>query len=75
MDRCYGRALKLMPESSSLWYDLGLNYYHQACLPPCLQEMEHNTLLLLLEKALQVQNSPGWMAGWGRTLNCLGRKS
>ncbi|XP_045562596.1 tetratricopeptide repeat protein 37 [Salmo salar] len=52
-ERCYGRALKLMPESSSLWYDLGLNYYHQACLPPCLQEMEHNTLLLLLEKALQ----------------------
>uniref|UniRef100_A0A4W5KN27 SKI3 subunit of superkiller complex n=1 Tax=Hucho hucho TaxID=62062 RepID=A0A4W5KN27_9TELE len=51
--RCYGRALKLMPESSSLWYDLGLNYYHQACLPPCLQEVEHNTLLLLLEKALQ----------------------
>uniref|UniRef100_A0A674DBP4 SKI3 subunit of superkiller complex n=1 Tax=Salmo trutta TaxID=8032 RepID=A0A674DBP4_SALTR len=78
-ERCYGRALKLMPESSSLWYDLGLNYYHQACLPRCLQEMEHNTLLLLLEKALQVQNSPGWMAGWmagwGRTLNCLGRKS
>uniref|UniRef100_A0A8C7CF91 SKI3 subunit of superkiller complex n=1 Tax=Oncorhynchus kisutch TaxID=8019 RepID=A0A8C7CF91_ONCKI len=28
-ERCYGRALKLMPESSSLWYDLGLNYYHQ----------------------------------------------
>uniref|UniRef100_A0A8C8DD58 Tetratricopeptide repeat domain 37 n=1 Tax=Oncorhynchus tshawytscha TaxID=74940 RepID=A0A8C8DD58_ONCTS len=52
-ERCYGRALKLMPESSSLWYDLGLNYYHQACLPPCLQEMEHNTVLLLLEKALQ----------------------
>uniref|UniRef100_A0A8C8DDS9 Tetratricopeptide repeat domain 37 n=1 Tax=Oncorhynchus tshawytscha TaxID=74940 RepID=A0A8C8DDS9_ONCTS len=63
-ERCYGRALKLMPESSSLWYDLGLNYYHQACLPPCLQEMEHNTVLLLLEKALQVQNSPGRMEGW-----------
>ncbi|CAB1319387.1 unnamed protein product [Coregonus sp. 'balchen'] len=52
-ERCYGRALKLMPESSSLWYDLGLNYYHQARLPPCPQEMEHTTLLLLLEKALQ----------------------
>uniref|UniRef100_A0A8C7CBI1 SKI3 subunit of superkiller complex n=1 Tax=Oncorhynchus kisutch TaxID=8019 RepID=A0A8C7CBI1_ONCKI len=52
-ERCYGRALKLMPESSSLWYDLGLNYYHQACLPPCLQELEHNSVLLQLEKALQ----------------------
>uniref|UniRef100_A0A8C5IBJ0 Tetratricopeptide repeat domain 37 n=1 Tax=Gouania willdenowi TaxID=441366 RepID=A0A8C5IBJ0_GOUWI len=29
-ESCYVRALKLMPEVSSLWYDLGLNYYHQA---------------------------------------------
>ncbi|XP_013407175.1 tetratricopeptide repeat protein 37 isoform X1 [Lingula anatina] len=27
--RCYGRALKLLPECSTLWQDLGLNYYRQ----------------------------------------------
>ncbi|KAJ8006135.1 hypothetical protein DPEC_G00125100 [Dallia pectoralis] len=44
-ERCYGHAVKLMPESSSLWYDLGLNYYHQARLE------QHSPILL--EKALQ----------------------
>ncbi|KAL0979784.1 hypothetical protein UPYG_G00189630 [Umbra pygmaea] len=51
-ERCYGRALKLMPESSSLWYDLGLNYHHQACVNPCVQ-MEESSTPILLEKALQ----------------------
>uniref|UniRef100_A0A8C5C3I7 SKI3 subunit of superkiller complex n=1 Tax=Gadus morhua TaxID=8049 RepID=A0A8C5C3I7_GADMO len=39
-ERCYGRALKLMPEAPSLWYDLGLNYHRQASLP-CLWEHFH----------------------------------
>lgn len=27
--RCYGMALKLQPDMSSLWHDLGVNYYAQ----------------------------------------------
>ncbi|KAG8012128.1 Tetratricopeptide repeat protein 37, partial [Nibea albiflora] len=48
--RCYVRALKLMSEAPSLWYDLGLNYYHQSNLP-CPAEAEENSSSLLLEKA------------------------
>ncbi|XP_053180794.1 SKI3 subunit of superkiller complex protein isoform X2 [Scomber japonicus] len=51
-ERCYARALKLMPEVPSLWYDLGLNYYHQACLF-CPTEVDQNSPSLLLEKAEQ----------------------
>lgn len=49
--RCYARALKLMSEVPSLWYDLGLNYYRQACLP---YPTEGDQNSLLLEKAEQV---------------------
>ena len=28
--RCYGKALKILPDSSSLWHDLGVNYFHQS---------------------------------------------
>ncbi|XP_074526833.1 superkiller complex protein 3 [Halichoeres trimaculatus] len=49
-ERCYARALKLMPNVSSLWYDLGLNYYHQSSLT-CTTEDNENSLLL--EKAQQ----------------------
>ncbi|XP_049619613.1 tetratricopeptide repeat protein 37 [Syngnathus scovelli] len=48
-ERCYTRALKLMPEVASLWYDLGLNFYHQARLS-CDAEEEQSSLL---EKAQQ----------------------
>uniref|UniRef100_A0A7N6A4L9 Tetratricopeptide repeat domain 37 n=1 Tax=Anabas testudineus TaxID=64144 RepID=A0A7N6A4L9_ANATE len=48
--RCYARALKLMSEVPSLWYDLGLNYYRQACLP---YPTEGDQNSLLLEKAEQ----------------------
>ncbi|XP_044225084.1 tetratricopeptide repeat protein 37 [Thunnus albacares] len=51
-ERCYARALKLMPEVPSLWYDLGLNYYHQASLF-CPTEGDQNSPSLLLEKAQQ----------------------
>ncbi|CAL8250745.1 unnamed protein product [Boreogadus saida] len=51
-ERCYGRALKLMPEAPSLWYDLGLNYHHQAGLP-CLADGDNSSQPLLLEKAQQ----------------------
>uniref|UniRef100_A0A667YB41 SKI3 subunit of superkiller complex n=1 Tax=Myripristis murdjan TaxID=586833 RepID=A0A667YB41_9TELE len=50
--RCYGRALKLMPEAPSLWYDLGLNYHRQANLP-CPAEGDQSSLVQLLEKAQQ----------------------
>ncbi|XP_061673335.1 tetratricopeptide repeat protein 37 [Syngnathoides biaculeatus] len=48
-ERCYTRALKLMPEVASLWYDLGLNFYDQARLT-CDAEQEQS---LLVEKAQQ----------------------
>uniref|UniRef100_A0A8C5ICB9 Tetratricopeptide repeat domain 37 n=1 Tax=Gouania willdenowi TaxID=441366 RepID=A0A8C5ICB9_GOUWI len=52
---CYVRALKLMPEVSSLWYDLGLNYYHQASSQ--------------LEKAQQVNSV--WLYSFFLSLQCL----
>lgn len=33
--RCYVRALKLMPEVPSLWYDLGINYHRQVTCSLC----------------------------------------
>ncbi|XP_077457540.1 tetratricopeptide repeat protein 37 isoform X2 [Stigmatopora argus] len=48
-ERCYTRALKLMPEVASLWYDLGLNLYQQARLT-CDYDDEQT---LLLEKSQQ----------------------
>ena len=30
VDRCYGRALKIYPECSSLWHDLGINFLYQS---------------------------------------------
>ncbi|XP_029960618.1 tetratricopeptide repeat protein 37 [Salarias fasciatus] len=42
-ESCYARALKLMPEVSSLWYDLGLNYYHQATSQPKLSEEDQSS--------------------------------
>ncbi|XP_034025931.1 tetratricopeptide repeat protein 37 isoform X2 [Thalassophryne amazonica] len=51
-ERCYARALKLMAEAPSLWYDLGLNYYHQASLP-CSTEGSQSSSSELLEKAQQ----------------------
>ncbi|XP_057688617.1 tetratricopeptide repeat protein 37 isoform X2 [Corythoichthys intestinalis] len=48
-ERCYTRALKLMPEVASLWHDLGLNFYQQARLT-CDSEDEQT---LLLEKSQQ----------------------
>ena len=26
--RCYSRALKILPESASLWHDLGLSFFY-----------------------------------------------
>ncbi|XP_022607239.1 tetratricopeptide repeat protein 37 [Seriola dumerili] len=49
---CYAHALKLMSEAPSLWYDLGLNYYHQSSLP-CPTEADQNSQSLVLEKAQQ----------------------
>ncbi|KAM4576471.1 tetratricopeptide repeat protein 37 [Odontesthes bonariensis] len=52
-ERCYVRALKLLPEVPSLWYDLGLNYYHQATSLACLTEGDKNCSSQDLEKAQQ----------------------
>uniref|UniRef100_A0A8C9TSJ3 SKI3 subunit of superkiller complex n=1 Tax=Scleropages formosus TaxID=113540 RepID=A0A8C9TSJ3_SCLFO len=50
-ERCYAQALKLMAEAANLWYDLGLNYYHQSSrLTSPEQDPEYK---LLLEKSLQ----------------------
>uniref|UniRef100_A0A8C4E3R1 SKI3 subunit of superkiller complex n=1 Tax=Dicentrarchus labrax TaxID=13489 RepID=A0A8C4E3R1_DICLA len=51
-ERCYVRALKLMSEVPSLWYDLGLNYYRQSRLT-FPTEGDQNSPSLLLEKSLQ----------------------
>ncbi|XP_061842584.1 tetratricopeptide repeat protein 37 [Nerophis lumbriciformis] len=48
-ERCYTRALKLKPEVTSLWSDLGLNFYHQSRLA-CDAEEDGS---LLLQKAQQ----------------------
>uniref|UniRef100_A0A672M7H5 SKI3 subunit of superkiller complex n=1 Tax=Sinocyclocheilus grahami TaxID=75366 RepID=A0A672M7H5_SINGR len=50
-ERCFGRALKLMPEAPRLWCDLGLNYYHQSRLLNCLYP--EDDAQSLLEKAMQ----------------------
>ncbi|KAL2091868.1 hypothetical protein ACEWY4_011666 [Coilia grayii] len=50
-ERCYGRALKLMPEAASLWCDLGVNYYRQCQKLSLSQDQDNNQILL--EKALQ----------------------
>lgn len=42
-----------MSEVPSLWYDLGLNYYHQSSLT-CPSGEDQNSSSLLLEKAKQV---------------------
>uniref|UniRef100_A0A8C9Y4S4 SKI3 subunit of superkiller complex n=1 Tax=Sander lucioperca TaxID=283035 RepID=A0A8C9Y4S4_SANLU len=51
-ERCYVRALKLMSEVPSLWYDLGLNYYRQSSVPRP-DEGGQDSQSLLLEKAQQ----------------------
>ncbi|XP_068617091.1 superkiller complex protein 3 [Brachionichthys hirsutus] len=51
-ERCYARALKLKSEVPGLWYDMGLNYYHQSTCP-CPTEGDQNSPSLLLEKAQQ----------------------
>ncbi|XP_077571845.1 tetratricopeptide repeat protein 37 isoform X2 [Stigmatopora nigra] len=48
-ERCYTRALKLMPEVASLWYDLGLNFYRQARLTSDYEDEQ----TLLMEKSQQ----------------------
>ncbi|TSM86011.1 Tetratricopeptide repeat protein 37 [Bagarius yarrelli] len=50
-ERCYGRALKLMSETPSLWCDLGLNYYHQSKL--LSSTSAEQDVQLLLDKSLQ----------------------
>ncbi|XP_071101530.1 superkiller complex protein 3-like [Haliotis cracherodii] len=44
--RCYGRALKSIPESASLWHDLGVNYFHQS-------ELSTSASVELSQKAIQ----------------------
>uniref|UniRef100_A0A8C3GAK6 SKI3 subunit of superkiller complex n=1 Tax=Cyclopterus lumpus TaxID=8103 RepID=A0A8C3GAK6_CYCLU len=51
-ERCYARALKLMPEVPSLWNDLGLNYYRQSSLSSFTED-NLTSPSLLLEKAQQ----------------------
>ncbi|XP_054630521.1 tetratricopeptide repeat protein 37 isoform X1 [Dunckerocampus dactyliophorus] len=68
-EKCYTRALKLMPEVASLWYDLGLNFYHQAHL--ACDAVEDRSLLL--EKAQQCLRKAIMMdSGDHRYWNALG---
>ncbi|XP_033634939.1 tetratricopeptide repeat protein 37-like [Asterias rubens] len=45
--RCYGRALRLQSGCSSLWHDLGMNYYHQS------RNDDATSVVQLADKALQ----------------------
>ncbi|XP_063051126.1 superkiller complex protein 3 [Engraulis encrasicolus] len=51
-ERCYGRALKLMPDAAGLWCDLGVNYYRQCQKLPASPEQDQDKQNLL-EKSLQ----------------------
>uniref|UniRef100_A0A665SX81 Tetratricopeptide repeat domain 37 n=1 Tax=Echeneis naucrates TaxID=173247 RepID=A0A665SX81_ECHNA len=55
VSRCYAHALKLMSEAPSLWYDLGLNYYHQSSLP-CPTEGDQSSQSLCLKKAIMMES-------------------
>ncbi|XP_066273178.1 tetratricopeptide repeat protein 37-like [Branchiostoma lanceolatum] len=46
--RCYGRALRLAEDCSSLWHDLGLNYFYQA-----QEDSDKEAAKGLVEKATQ----------------------
>ncbi|XP_051923327.1 tetratricopeptide repeat protein 37 [Hippocampus zosterae] len=68
-ERCYTRALKLMPEVASLWHDLGLNFYHQARLTCDAEEAQS----LLLEKGQQCLRKAVMMDGGNHNYwNALG---
>ncbi|KAK6188238.1 hypothetical protein SNE40_004461 [Patella caerulea] len=45
--RCYGRALKSLPENSMLWHDLSIAYFH---LSELVQESERKSII---EKSVQ----------------------
>ncbi|KAI8480965.1 Tetratricopeptide repeat protein 37 [Branchiostoma belcheri] len=47
--RCYGRALRLAEDCSSIWHDLGLNYFYQA-----QEDNDKEASKGLVEKATQV---------------------
>uniref|UniRef100_A0A8C4QPZ4 Tetratricopeptide repeat domain 37 n=1 Tax=Eptatretus burgeri TaxID=7764 RepID=A0A8C4QPZ4_EPTBU len=58
--RCYGKALRILPDSSSLWHDLGLIYYRQAEYHRRSQQggtnlgsSSSNNISELLDRALQ----------------------
>ena len=44
--RCYGKALKILPECASLWHDLGFNLFHQS------QQCTDGTMATTAEKAV-----------------------
>ncbi|XP_055874018.1 tetratricopeptide repeat protein 37-like [Biomphalaria glabrata] len=48
---CYGQALKIFPESGSLWHDLGVNLYHQSQL--LFSNDDSGDGLTLLDRASQ----------------------
>ncbi|XP_053375489.1 tetratricopeptide repeat protein 37-like [Mercenaria mercenaria] len=56
--RCYIRALKILPECSSLWHDLGVNYIHQS---QCSSEESASSLaersVQALKKAIQLEST------------------
>ncbi|XP_008335039.1 tetratricopeptide repeat protein 37 isoform X1 [Cynoglossus semilaevis] len=60
-ERCYAHALKLMSDVPTLWYDLGVNYYHQARLSCASEEQDSQSLILekaqqCLKKAIMMDN-------------------
>ncbi|PVD20045.1 hypothetical protein C0Q70_20539 [Pomacea canaliculata] len=47
--KCYGKALKILPENSSLWHDFGISFYYQCC-----QLKSSSEAKLLVEKSISV---------------------
>lgn len=56
--RCYGRALKIYPECSSLWHDLGINFLYQSreLRDRCKDEnqSDHSEVKVRIHKALDI---------------------
>ncbi|XP_074648800.1 tetratricopeptide repeat protein 37-like [Tubulanus polymorphus] len=62
--RCYGQALKILPDCSNLWHDLGVSYHYQSLASPRDQTSQlSNKAMQSLQKAvcLSSTNYKHWL--------------
>ncbi|ESP01284.1 hypothetical protein LOTGIDRAFT_230642 [Lottia gigantea] len=55
--RCYGKALKILPESSMLWHDLGVSLYYQLPLTTSDSKPTSEKCLQCLRKAVSLDSN------------------